>query len=183
MNYAVEIKQRLNTKQVFEYYGLKPNRAGFIYCPFHNEKTASMKLYDGDKGYHCFGCGASGDVIKFVQQYFGLGFKDAIQKLNDDFMLGLPLGEKINKQKRLEMSRQAFERKKAIKEQEEKEKAVKDQYFEALGEYRRLEKQKKDYAPKSQNEILHPLFIEALQNLTHASERLTIAEMRLHDAD
>ena len=183
MNYAVEIKQRLDTIQVFEYYGFKPNRAGFVCCPFHSEKTASMKIYEGDKGYHCFGCGASGDVIKFVQQYFGVGFKDAIQKLNDDFMLGLPISERITKQKRLEMSHQAFERNKVIKEQEEKEKAVKDEYFEALGEYRRLEKQKIDYAPKNHFETLHPLFIEALQRLTHASERLTEAEMRLHDAN
>lgn len=183
MNYAVEIKQRLDTKQVLEYYGFKPNRAGFICCPFHSEKTASMKIYEGDKGYHCFGCGASGDVIKFVQQYFGIGFKDAIQKLNDDFVLNLPLGERITKQKRLEISKQAFERNKVIKEQEEKEKAVKDEYFEALGEYRRLEKQKKDYAPKNHFEDLHPLFIEALQKLAQANERLTEAEMRLHNAD
>lgn len=183
MNYAVEIKQKLDTKTVFEYYGYKPNRAGFVCCPFHSEKTASMKIYEGDKGYYCFGCGAFGDIITFVQQYFGVGFKDAIQKLNDDFMLGLSFGERITKQKRLEIARQSFERNKAIKVQKEKEKAVKDEYFEALGEYRRLEKQKKDYAPKNQSEDLHPLFVEALQKLTHASERLTEAEKRLHNAN
>jgi DNA primase len=50
-------------------------------CPFHNEKTPSFTVND-DKGFfHCFGCGAHGDVIGFVMQTEGLTFPEAVEKL------------------------------------------------------------------------------------------------------
>ena len=50
-------------------------------CPFHNEKTPSFYVND-DKGfYHCFGCGAHGDVIKFLTEQEGLGFIEAVKQL------------------------------------------------------------------------------------------------------
>ncbi|OYU15637.1 MAG: DNA primase [Alphaproteobacteria bacterium PA4] len=50
-------------------------------CPFHNEKTPSFYVND-DKGfYHCFGCGAHGDVIRFLTDQEGLGFIDAVKQL------------------------------------------------------------------------------------------------------
>ena len=48
-------------------------------CPFHNEKTPSFYVYEN--GFHCFGCGASGDAISFVMQTQGLGFMDAVGQL------------------------------------------------------------------------------------------------------
>jgi DNA primase len=50
-------------------------------CPFHNEKTPSFTVND-DKGfYHCFGCGAHGDVIRFLTDHEGMGFVDAVKQL------------------------------------------------------------------------------------------------------
>ncbi len=50
-------------------------------CPFHNEKTPSFYVND-DKGfYHCFGCGAHGDVIRFLTDQEGMGFVDAVKQL------------------------------------------------------------------------------------------------------
>jgi DNA primase len=50
-------------------------------CPFHNENTPSFYVND-DKGfYHCFGCGAHGDVIRFLTEQMGLGFIDAVKQL------------------------------------------------------------------------------------------------------
>lgn len=46
-------------------------------CPFHGEKTASFTLSDEKGFYHCFGCGAHGDVIAFVMNYHGVGFTEA----------------------------------------------------------------------------------------------------------
>jgi DNA primase len=52
-------------------------------CPFHNEKTPSFYINE-DKGfYHCFGCGAHGDVIRFLTEAEGMGFLDAVQNLAD----------------------------------------------------------------------------------------------------
>ena len=53
-------------------------------CPFHNDKTPSMKL---DRRYHCFGCGADGDVIDFAAALYGLGKKEAAVQLAQDFGL------------------------------------------------------------------------------------------------
>lgn len=55
------------------------NRIGMALCPFHADKTASMDIRKNF--YHCYGCGAQGDVIDFVMKTQGLSFKEAITKL------------------------------------------------------------------------------------------------------
>jgi DNA primase len=50
-------------------------------CPFHQEKTPSFHVNEERGFYHCFGCGASGDVFKFVQETQGLGFAEAVEHL------------------------------------------------------------------------------------------------------
>ena len=59
-------------------------------CPFHNEKTPSFTVND-DKGfYHCFGCGAHGNVIDFVMHTEGLGFPEAVERLAGEAGMALP---------------------------------------------------------------------------------------------
>jgi len=50
-------------------------------CPFHQEKTASFTVTDEKGFYHCFGCGAHGDLFKWVQEVEGIGFRDAVLSL------------------------------------------------------------------------------------------------------
>ncbi len=57
-------------------------------CPFHNEKTPSFYVYED--GYHCFGCGAHGDVVSFVMQTQGLAFIDAVEALASEAGLDVP---------------------------------------------------------------------------------------------
>jgi DNA primase len=60
-------------------------------CPFHGEKTPSFQV-NGDKGFfHCFGCGAGGDVIKFVELFDKITFPEAVRQLAARF--GLPVPE------------------------------------------------------------------------------------------
>lgn len=68
---------------VVERYGFRPNRAGFIRCPFHREKSGSMKIYARDA--HCFGCGWNGDQIDFVRQMDGLDFREAFMVLGGTY--------------------------------------------------------------------------------------------------
>ena len=75
--------------QVARRYGFEPNRAGYIQCPFHKEKTASLKLYSGAGGWHCFGCGKGGTVIDFTMELFSISFHQAVVRLDADFGLGL----------------------------------------------------------------------------------------------
>ena len=78
-----EIKQQYTMQDILEMYGIRKNRAGFIRCPFHQEKTASMKIYKTSA--HCFGCGADTDVIGFVQQMENCSFKDAFKRLGGSY--------------------------------------------------------------------------------------------------
>ncbi len=63
-----EIKQRLTIQTTLQHYGLQPDRNGMLKCPFHNDNTPSLKIYKDTHTFHCFGCGANGDVIEFIQQ-------------------------------------------------------------------------------------------------------------------
>ena len=90
MSIADDIKRSLTAQQVAEFYGFQVGRSGFMKCPFHQgDRTASLKLYDGEGGFHCFGCGAHGSVIDFVMKLFGLNFRQAVLRINADFHLGL----------------------------------------------------------------------------------------------
>ncbi len=60
-------------------------------CPFHNEKTPSFTVSD-DKGFfHCFGCGAHGDVIGFVMKSEGLAFREAVERLSAEAGIAMPV--------------------------------------------------------------------------------------------
>lgn len=176
---ANEIVNRLDTAQVFEYYGIHPNAQGFVCCPFHNEKTPSFKIYDGTRGFHCFGCGANGNVIDFVRKFFNLNFYEAINKINNDFSLGLPIGKKIDKRTRLEVARKAFEANKEREREKEKHKEAKEAYYKALDDWIRFDKQRQQYRPKNSGEELHPLFVEAIKNIDKAAYELEAAQTEL----
>ena len=61
---------------------LKKHGSGYKgLCPFHSENTPSFNVSNTKQFYHCFGCGASGDVIKFLRDHDGLTFIEAIEKL------------------------------------------------------------------------------------------------------
>ena len=74
MNVFEAVKQSVTTRQAASYYGIRVGRNGMACCPFHNDRTPSMKV---DSRYYCFGCGASGDVIDFAASLHGLGNRDA----------------------------------------------------------------------------------------------------------
>ena len=87
-----DLKLQANILQVVqEYVPLK--RAGASYkgvCPFHAEKTPSFHVHP-DKGFfHCFGCGKSGDVFKFLELQENIGFVDAVRMLAQKVGLSLP---------------------------------------------------------------------------------------------
>jgi DNA primase len=94
MNSPVQkIKERLSIEEVVSSY-IKLEKAGAnlkARCPFHNEKTPSFFISPGRGSYYCFGCGASGDIFTFVEEFEGLDFKGALKLLSDK--AGVPLGE------------------------------------------------------------------------------------------
>ena len=64
-------------------------------CPFHDEKTPSFNVSQTKQFYHCFGCGASGDALKFLMEYDGLSFVEAVESLAGQYGMDVPR-EKIS---------------------------------------------------------------------------------------
>ena len=112
-----EIKATTSMRDVVERYGFRPNRAGFINCPFHDgDRTASLKIYPDS--FHCYGCGAHGDIFDFVRLAERCDFKTAFRILGGD-------SGKMSDAAVLRIARQR-ERKKAEDRQKAKKK---EQYF------------------------------------------------------
>ena len=92
-NIINEIKDKANIVDIIsEYVDLKNNGSSYkSCCPFHNENTPSFVVSENKQIYKCFGCGRSGDVIKFIQDIENVDFIDALkilgEKLNIDISL------------------------------------------------------------------------------------------------
>ena len=84
MNLFETVRTNVKAIDVVLMAGFQPNRSKMICCPFHNDKHPSMKV---DRRYFCFGCGAKGDAVDFVANYYGLSLKEAAEKIASDFAL------------------------------------------------------------------------------------------------
>ena len=86
------VRDSVSALLVGQDYGLNPGRDGRCKCAFcSGERTDTLKLFDGDRGYYCYRCHAAGDVISLLQRLTGCGFADAMRTLNDQYRIGLPL--------------------------------------------------------------------------------------------
>ena len=77
------VKTAVPVREAAEKYGLEVNFAGMVRCPFHEDHTPSLKLYEDH--FYCFGCGKHGDVISLVAELFAIPPYDAACKVADDF--------------------------------------------------------------------------------------------------
>ena len=160
------IKEQITMRDAIAMY--TSNRApkhNRIPCPIHNGDSSN--LYFTDKLYYCYVCGDGGDVIRFVQHVCGLSFKDALDRINTDFGLALP----IHRRPTLREQRDAQKRHDVLmaeREREDAEKRAYDNLYNALwDEYARLDRNRMEHAPKSPDEELHPLYIEALNKIEY----------------
>ena len=179
MNYIDEIKNSISMIDVVNKYGIEVFSKNFVLCPFHNEKTPSMKIYDDTKGFYCFGCGASGDIFTFTQRYFNINFTQALSKLNNDFGFNFPINQKLSARQKIWIDKKTFERKREKKSQELAYSSLINDFLDAHSEIIQLERQKLKYAPKTQDEELNQLFVEALKKIEAAYFNLECAEMEL----
>ena len=72
------VKESISAREAAQLYGIEVRRNGMACCPFHDDKNPSMKV---DTRFHCFGCGADGDVIDFTSRLYDLSPKEAAEKL------------------------------------------------------------------------------------------------------
>lgn len=84
-----ECRERVSAQGAARRYGLTFDRKGWAVCPFHRDKHPSMSFRAGR--FRCWACNASGDSIDFTARLFRLEPLAAVERLNADFSLGLPL--------------------------------------------------------------------------------------------
>ncbi|MGN0990556.1 MAG: CHC2 zinc finger domain-containing protein [Candidatus Ventricola sp.] len=77
------LKARITVPQAAAHYGVRIGQNGMCRCPFHPDKTPSMKI--NETYFYCFGCHSTGDVIDFTARLLGLSPLDAARKLATDF--------------------------------------------------------------------------------------------------
>lgn len=153
-----EIKQEYSMRDIVGRYGLIPNRAGFIPCPFHQgDRTPSLKVYEKD--FHCHACGANGDIFTFVQMIEDVGFKEAFQILGGTY-------EKPTFSSRLAVYRSRKRREMARKEQERmaERKALNNML---IGIYRRYMERSEPYSDvwcDCYNALQYQLYLQAELN-------------------
>ena len=152
MNIFEAVKQSVTTRQAAGHYGIRADRHGMCRCPFHDDKNPSMKV---DRRFHCFGCQADGDVIDFVSRLEGISPKDAALLLARAFSIPYedrgPPGRSRRPRPRQESPEQRSRR-------------MERYCFRVLSGYlNRLRQWRLDYAPKTPEDDLHPLFVEAMQ--------------------
>ena len=143
------VKQSVTVREAAELYGIAVGRSGMACCPFHDDRHPSMKV---DTRFHCFGCGADGDVIDFTARLYDLSPKEAAEKLAQDF--GLSYDNKAPP--RRNYVRQKSEAQ-ARKEKREHGWRVLTDY------YHLLRKWEADYSPRTPDEDPHLRFLEAIQ--------------------
>ena len=156
MDLFTQIKMAVSVKEAVEYYGLEVNRGSMICCPFHDDRTPSMKL--NEDYFYCFGCGASGDVIDLAARLFGLSGYDAAKKLAADFGI---TGQKPSILEKLQRG----------KSQAEAERRC----FRVLGDYLQiLQGWKTNCAPQSSEDAIDPRYAEACHMLERIGNMLDI---------
>ena len=154
MDLFTQIKMAVSVKEAAEYYGLEVNRGNMVCCPFHADRTPSMKL--NEDYFYCFGCGAHGDVIDLVARLFGLSSFEAAQKLAQNFGIDPdkpPAAIALPKPKRPLLT--------AYRQEEMRCLRVLCDYLHLL------ERWKVQYAPKVPEDALDDRFVEACQMLDY----------------
>src|ERR1700731_3555681 len=91
-SFAERVKQQADIVVVIgEYVRLKKSGQNFTgLCPFHSEKTPSFAVHPTRQIYHCFGCGAGGDVFKFVMELDKCAFPEAVRSIAEKCGIAIP---------------------------------------------------------------------------------------------
>ncbi|RUM66739.1 MAG: DNA primase, partial [Sulfurospirillum sp.] len=150
----LQLKTRLDIVDIIgRYIELKKDGAGYkANCPFHDEKTASFKVSPSKQIYHCFGCGAGGDSIKFVMDYEHLNYPEAIEKLANEYNIALRYTNDNFKKERIDLS--LLEELNHFFQRELQSFTPAKEYLKNRGVYESsIEKFELGYAPRSEKTI------------------------------
>ena len=156
MNLFEAVKAAVTPRMAAERYGLAVRQGNMICCPFHDDRTPSMKL--NEDYFYCFGCGVHGDVIALTAQLFDLPPAEAAKKLAADFGIA---GQKPSILAKLQRG----------KSQAEAERRC----FRVLGDYLQILQDWKEHcAPQSPEDAIDPRYAEACHMLERIENMLDI---------
>ena len=146
-----QIRQLVDIRQAAGMYGLEVDRFGSARCIFHGDNHPSMRLYDDH--FHCYACGAHGDVTDLTAQLFGISKTEATDKLCADFGISPTRSPPAAPARKRELSN--------------REKSL--LMLDILTDYCcMLRYFREHYAPFTFEKELSPQFVESLQNLDYA---------------
>lgn len=156
MNLFDTVKAAVTPRMAAERYGLPIQQGSMVCCPFHADRTPSMKL--NEDYFYCFGCGASGDVIALTAQLFNLPPVEAAKKLAADFGIAWQKPSILAKLQRGKSQAEAERR-----------------CFRVLGDYLRiLQDWKERCAPQSPEDTIDPRYAESCHMLERIGNMLDI---------
>lgn len=166
---TAEIKRLVSCPDLLARHGIPLNAKGFCCCPIHGEKTASCRIWTNR--FHCFGCGAHGDVIDLAAALYDTDFKHAADALCAEY--GLCCTDTAS----YETARQkAAERARERERLEQKQNELNERYFKLLSLFDDMQDAIKTLAPASPEEVQHPLFVYALCNIDRVRHDLDCAD-------
>lgn len=170
------IKSTVSIRDICDREEIQVNRSGFALCPFHQEDTASLKIYsDPQRGFHCFGCGAHGDVITFAMRLYQLDYKQAIQHLNEQFHIGLPTRGKPWKGNLVKAGIRQHDRER----HEAALKAAQEAYWQAFDNWLEIDRAIQQDAPQGPFEPFTDRFVSAMSQRAEAEYLLDVARYNL----
>lgn len=156
------IKSSVTMRDVCNIEGIIVNRGGSAICPFHDDKRPSMRIYRDH--FHCFACGAHGDVIDYYQLRYNMTFLEAIEAIVKLFDLPVIIEHDTSPERAAEIletsRRKAAERRKKAQKQKEKL----DRYNALMDTWIMLDRWKMDYEPKP-FEPVDPRYVRAVKEM------------------
>lgn len=168
---ASVIRSMLTMEQVVNVYLPDERvRKGFVRCPFHVEKTGSLRIYENT--FYCFGCHQRGDAIDFVGRLFNLRPMEAVRRINEDFQLNLLAGNASLRQK-LDIQRRCAELSRQRVAAEESRQRRKQAFEEATDLYTSALIQMRDNAPTDQDAPYPAKWIDAAKRIDLLAYELT----------
>ncbi len=163
--YREIIRASVSVRDAVEAYapGIRFSAHGRIPCPFHNGEDNNCAIYDG--GYHCFVCGASGDVFSMTEHLLNCDFITAMARLNRDFRLDLPIDHKATLKEQTDLDARFDKVLAERRAQMERDERLKERYWTLVEKWIGYDKAIRENAPVTATEGLNDAFIEAMKNI------------------
>ncbi len=143
-------------------------RQGRIQCPIHNGNDYNMVI--NEKFYKCHVCGKGGDVISFVMELYGLNFRSALRRINDDFKLHLFPDKPRSRTQQLadEKRRRELREKMQREELEQQNRAERDRVERLLWDaWIECDRARRELRPIAPGELIDERYIYALKNINY----------------